>query len=214
MLARRILGSSSSSSSHFSSSTLRSSQLLIARHPVAQHRSPALHTSTSTTSPPPSCPSSPLLAKCWSQSLAAVSSQRTLPHARVYSTDSHDDFKPKIKVSGSEEEAEALIKEDISNNKVFLYMKGDPGFPQCGFSKQVVSILKYLDVDFASRNVLKDSHIRNRIKTFSDWPTIPQLYVNGEFVGGCDIVTNMFKEGELTDLFAANNIDFKVPQSE
>ncbi len=89
------------------------------------------------------------------------------------------------------------IKKDISSNKVFLYMKGTPDFPQCGFSAQVVQILTSLKVPFGSRNILAEPDVRQAIKDFSDWPTLPQLYVKGEFVGGCDIITEMYQSGEL-----------------
>ena len=92
------------------------------------------------------------------------------------------------------------IQKDIDTNRVMLYMKGTPEFPMCGFSKTVVDILKHLDVEFASVNVLEDMEIREGIKEFSDWPTIPQLYVSGEFVGGCDIAVEMFQSGELQTL--------------
>src|SRR6201997_489279 len=89
------------------------------------------------------------------------------------------------------------IKSDIGSNDVLLYMKGTPVFPQCGFSAAVVQMLSELGVKFKSVDVLKDSEIRQGIKEFSNWPTIPQLYVKGEFVGGCDIVKEMFEQGEL-----------------
>jgi len=89
------------------------------------------------------------------------------------------------------------IENDIKNNKVMLYMKGTPDDPQCGFSAQVISVLKTYDVPFETFNILEDEDIRQGIKEYSDWPTVPQLYVNGEFVGGCDIVTEMHSGGEL-----------------
>jgi monothiol glutaredoxin len=89
------------------------------------------------------------------------------------------------------------IKAKIDQNPVMLFMKGTPNFPQCGFSSAVVQILDYLGVDYGSENVLADPAVRQGIKDFSDWPTIPQLYVKGEFVGGCDIVREMFETGEL-----------------
>ena len=89
------------------------------------------------------------------------------------------------------------IKDSIGGHDVVLFMKGTPIFPQCGFSSQVVQILSYLGVQFKSVNVLDDDEVREGIKAYSDWPTIPQLYVKGEFVGGCDIVREMFEEGEL-----------------
>lgn len=91
-----------------------------------------------------------------------------------------------------------VIKEQVTKNKVMLYMKGSPDFPQCGFSANAISILRACGVDdIASANVLEDPEIRQGIKEYSNWPTIPQLYVNGEFVGGSDIVSEMYKSGEL-----------------
>ena len=92
------------------------------------------------------------------------------------------------------------INQDISSNDVVLYMKGSPVFPQCGFSAAVVQILSTLEVKFKGIDVLTDPSLRDGIKQFSDWPTIPQLYVKGEFVGGCDIVREMHEAGELADL--------------
>ena len=98
------------------------------------------------------------------------------------------------------------IRKDISDNDVVLFMKGTPVFPQCGFSSQVVQVLTYLGVKFKGVNVLEDMEIRQGIKDFSDWPTIPQLYVKGEFVGGCDIIREMFQDGELQQLLADKGI--------
>ena len=92
------------------------------------------------------------------------------------------------------------IQADITENPVMLYMKGNAMFPQCGFSARVVQILTHLGVPFQTANVLEDPELRDGIKQFSNWPTIPQLYVKGEFVGGCDIVTEMFQSGELATL--------------
>jgi monothiol glutaredoxin len=93
--------------------------------------------------------------------------------------------------------AHADIKAKIAANPVMLFMKGTPQFPQCGFSSVVVQILDHLGVEYGSLNVLESDDLRQGVKTFSDWPTIPQLYVKGEFVGGCDIVREMFEQGEL-----------------
>ncbi len=93
------------------------------------------------------------------------------------------------------------IQNDIKSNDVVLYMKGTKLFPQCGFSAVVVSILQKLNVDFLDVNVLADAEIRQGIKEFADWPTIPQLYYKGEFIGGCDIVREMYASGELQELF-------------
>ena len=94
------------------------------------------------------------------------------------------------------------IKNDITNNKVMLYMKGNKDMPMCGFSNQVVHILNQSGVTYEAKNVLEDDILRQAIKEFSDWPTIPQLYVNGEFIGGCDIITEMFQSGDLQDALA------------
>ena len=101
------------------------------------------------------------------------------------------------------------IQNIISGNEVVLFMKGTPDMPQCGFSMAVVNALKHLDVKFDGVNVLEDEEIRNGIKTFSDWPTIPQLYVKGEFIGGCDIVKEMFEKQELQALFDDKKINYK-----
>jgi monothiol glutaredoxin len=98
------------------------------------------------------------------------------------------------------------IKDNNSKDPVVLYMKGDPTFPQCGFSSTVVQILKHIGVNFQSYDVLQDENLREGIKSFSNWPTIPQLYVNNEFVGGCDIIREMFESGELKEYFTKNNI--------
>ena len=98
------------------------------------------------------------------------------------------------------------IKDDITGNDVVLYMKGSPVFPQCGFSAAVVQILTHLGVKFKAVNVLADAEVRQGIKEFSNWPTIPQLYVKGEFVGGCDIIREMFKTGELQEMMQTKGI--------
>ena len=98
------------------------------------------------------------------------------------------------------------IKSEIDASPVTLFMKGTPVFPQCGFSARVVQILSHMGVPFRGVNVLEDAEIREGIKAFSNWPTIPQLYVKGEFVGGCDIVTEMFQSGELATLMSENGV--------
>ncbi|MEM9412826.1 MAG: Grx4 family monothiol glutaredoxin [Planctomycetota bacterium] len=97
------------------------------------------------------------------------------------------------------------IQSDLDTNRVMLYMKGAPEFPMCGFSSQVVQVLKQLDIEFGSADVLQDMELRQGIKDFSDWPTLPQLYVDGNFVGGCDIVLELFESGELQRLIQTNN---------
>ena len=100
-------------------------------------------------------------------------------------------------------DAKSRIDEIVKNNQVVLFMKGTPLFPQCGFSSRAVTILEHLDTPFESVDVLQDPEIRNGIKEYSDWPTIPQLYVKGEFVGGSDIMLEMFESGELQQLVNA-----------
>jgi monothiol glutaredoxin len=102
------------------------------------------------------------------------------------------------------------IQSEIDQNSVFLYMKGTPMFPQCGFSARVVQILSHLGVPFGSANVLEEQELREGIKEFSQWPTVPQLYVRGEFVGGCDIVTEMFQSGELETFLAEKGVEHKA----
>ena len=102
-----------------------------------------------------------------------------------------------------------LIKNEIDSNEVCLFMKGTPDAPQCGFSMAVSNLLKILEVKFKGFNVLENQEVRQGIKEFSDWPTIPQLYVKKEFVGGCDIVKEMYENGELAKLLETKNINFK-----
>jgi monothiol glutaredoxin len=104
--------------------------------------------------------------------------------------------------------AETQIKETVTNNDVVLFMKGTKSMPQCGFSSRVAGVLNFMGVDFSDVNVLADEEMRQGIKDYSDWPTIPQLYVKGEFVGGCDIITEMTLSGELDTLFADNGVAF------
>ena len=103
-----------------------------------------------------------------------------------------------------------LIQTHIDNNEVCLFMKGTPDAPQCGFSMAVSNMLKILEVNFQGVNVLEDQNVREGIKTFSDWPTIPQLYIQKEFVGGCDIVKEMYETGELAKLLETKGISFKA----
>lgn len=104
--------------------------------------------------------------------------------------------------------AHDTIKQTVTSNDVVLFMKGTKMMPQCGFSSRVAGVLNFMGVEFADVNVLADADIRQGIKDFSDWPTIPQLYVKGEFVGGCDIITEMTLSGELDTLFADKGIAF------
>ena len=99
-----------------------------------------------------------------------------------------------------------FIDNEVKSNDVVLFMKGTPQFPMCGFSGQVVQILDYLGVPYKGLNVLENEDLRNGIKSYSNWPTIPQLYVKGEFVGGCDIIREMFQSGELKTLMAEQGL--------
>ena len=103
-----------------------------------------------------------------------------------------------------------LISKEIEANEVCLFMKGTPDAPQCGFSMAVTNILKLLEINFKSVNVLENQSVREGIKVYSDWPTIPQLYVKNEFIGGCDIIKEMYENGELAKLLETKGINFKA----
>jgi len=105
-------------------------------------------------------------------------------------------------------DAKTRIQETVTSSDVVLYMKGSRDMPQCGFSSRVAGVLNFMGVEFTDVNVLADEDIRQGIKDYSEWPTIPQLYVKGEFVGGCDIITEMTLSGELDQLFAQNGVTF------
>ena len=111
----------------------------------------------------------------------------------------------------SDHPANERIQQEIDDQDVVLFMKGTPVFPQCGFSAAVIQALTLLGVQFKSVDVLSDPQIREGIKAFSDWPTIPQLYVKGEFVGGCDIIREMFENGELKQVFADKGVQTQEP---
>ena len=108
-----------------------------------------------------------------------------------------------------DQQTKELITNEINNNEVCLFMKGTPELPQCGFSMTVTNILKILEVNFKGINVLDNQNIREGIKTYSEWPTIPQLYIKNEFVGGCDIIKEMYESGELAKYLKNKNIKFK-----
>mmetsp|Transcript_20683 Transcript_20683/g.40039 ORF Transcript_20683/g.40039 Transcript_20683/m.40039 type:complete len:118 (+) Transcript_20683:195-548(+) len=99
-----------------------------------------------------------------------------------------------------------LIAKDVKENPLMIYMKGSPNMPQCGFSKTVVDIIRHMGYDFRARNVLSNDLLRQGIKEYSDWPTVPQVYVKGEFVGGCDIMIEMFKDGSLEELLDESGV--------
>jgi len=119
--------------------------------------------------------------------------------SRGFAAESDDDFKPKVHATGGDE-VQAAIAQDVKENRVLLYMKGTPSAPRCGFSNMAVQILNFHNADFASRDVLASEELRNGIKEFTSWPTIPQVFIDGEFVGGCDILRQMHSDGELEKL--------------
>ena len=113
----------------------------------------------------------------------------------------------------SEQEIHDWLRKQVASNDVVLFMKGTKQFPQCGFSGQLTQILGYLGVEYHDVNVLDDLSVRDGIKSFTNWPTIPQLYVKGEFVGGCDIIREMFQDGELQELLTSKGVNYdKKPQ--
>ncbi|OQR84641.1 monothiol glutaredoxin-5, mitochondrial precursor [Achlya hypogyna] len=142
-----------------------------------------------------------MLARLATRSLPAARALRMTTSVRFFS-ESHDDFKPKYHAAASAEPDDVLklIQSHVDTYPIMLYMKGTPSSPQCGFSRQVVQILHAQGISFDSVNVLDHPEIREGVKEFSQWPTIPQLFVKGEFVGGCDIITDMHKSGELAEL--------------
>ena len=138
-----------------------------------------------------------------SRCIATLAARRPLPLAaagrRLMSDGTHDDFKPKVKRAYADEEAgvHAQIEKDIAEHDVVVYMKGVPDAPMCGFSNAVVQVMKAEKAEFVGFNVLADPDLREGIKSFSAWPTIPQVYIKGEFIGGCDTTVEMYKSGEL-----------------
>ncbi|MCP1170203.1 Grx4 family monothiol glutaredoxin [Limimaricola litoreus] len=111
-------------------------------------------------------------------------------------------------------DAKARIDEIVKSNDVVLFMKGTKTMPQCGFSSRVAGVLNFMNLEFRDVNVLEDNEIRQGVKDYSDWPTIPQLYVKGEFVGGCDIITEMTLSGELDQMFEQNGVAFDKDAAE
>ena len=109
-----------------------------------------------------------------------------------------------------ENEISQNIKKMITDNEVVLFMKGDPDFPQCGFSANVVGILNHFNVKYKSYNVLQDNDLRQGIKDYSDWPTVPQIYIKNQFIGGCDILNEMMQNNEIEDLFKENGINYSI----
>ncbi|XP_021829046.1 monothiol glutaredoxin-S15, mitochondrial-like isoform X2 [Prunus avium] len=114
-------------------------------------------------------------------------------------SDTHDDFKPANKFDGSGLSLKELVEQDVKDNPVMLYMKGVPEVPQCGFSSLAVRVLKQYAVPLSARNILEDPELKTAVKAFSHWPTFPQIFIKGEFIGGSDIILNMHQSGELKE---------------
>lgn len=137
----------------------------------------------------------------------AVRPTRAFTRTFTSSPDSHDDFKPKKKtIPDDMNEVLKVIEDQVKKNPVILYMKGTPSKPQCGFSGQAVRILNAIGVPFSFVNILEYPAVREGVKLYSEWPTLPQLYVAGEFVGGCDIMTTMYNSGDLQKLFESHKL--------
>ncbi|KAI3505975.1 hypothetical protein L1887_28328 [Cichorium endivia] len=135
----------------------------------------------------------------------ALASGSLYHHGMGFSTtlpndpDTHDDFKPTNKLEKSGVTLKDIIEQDVKDNPVMVYMKGDPNRPLCGFSSLAVKILQEYRVPISSRNILEDIELKNAVKAFSTWPTFPQIFINGEFIGGSDIILDMHKKGELEE---------------
>lgn len=113
--------------------------------------------------------------------------------------DTHEDFRPTNKVEGGDISLKDVVEQDVKENPVMIYMKGVPEFPQCGFSSLAVRVLKQYDVPLSARNILEDAELKNAVKAFSHWPTFPQIFIKGEFIGGSDIILNLHQTGELKE---------------
>lgn len=113
--------------------------------------------------------------------------------------DTHEDFRPTSKIDNSDISLQDLVQKDVKENPVMLYMKGVPEAPRCGFSSLAVRVLQEYSVPIGARNILEDPELKNAVKSFSHWPTFPQIFINGEFVGGSDIILNMHQNGELKE---------------
>ena len=152
------------------------------------------------------------LSSVGSSRSVVVSARAQLPINSHYSQSrnfsSHDDFAPQKKEIDTDTDAiHNLIDSHVKGNRIMLYMKGSPAQPMCGFSATVVGILKSSGADFASVNVLDYPEVREGVKKYAQWPTIPQLYVDGEFIGGCDIITELDQSGELKEMLSSSNSD-------
>ncbi|KAK2974366.1 hypothetical protein RJ640_021222 [Escallonia rubra] len=114
--------------------------------------------------------------------------------------DTHEDFQPTNKLESSGLSLKDIVEQDVKDNSVMIYMKGEPALPRCGFSSLAVKVLREYKVPLAARNILEDPELKGAVKAFSNWPTFPQIFIKGEFVGGSDIILNMHKTGELKEM--------------
>ncbi|KAK1414296.1 hypothetical protein QVD17_30040 [Tagetes erecta] len=141
----------------------------------------------------------------------ASASGSFLQHGMRFSTsvpndpDTHDDFKPTNKLDNSDITLKDIVEQDVKDNRVMIYMKGDPEQPRCGFSSLAVRVLSEYRVPIHSRNILEDPELKNAVKSYSMWPTFPQIFINGEFIGGSDIILSMHQNGELKEKLKANS---------
>ncbi|XP_074347717.1 monothiol glutaredoxin-S15, mitochondrial [Apium graveolens] len=135
----------------------------------------------------------------------SLASRSTYLHGMQFSTsvpndpDTHDDFKPKNKLENADISVKDIVEQDVKDNPVMLYMKGDPEIPRCGFSSLAVRVLQEYRIPIASRNILEDPELKLAVRDFSHWPTFPQIFIKGEFIGGSDIILNMHQNGELKE---------------
>ncbi|ONK59502.1 uncharacterized protein A4U43_C08F7090 [Asparagus officinalis] len=133
--------------------------------------------------------------------------QQGLRYSTAGDSDTHDDFKPTSKIERSGVSLQDVVKQDVVKNPVVIYMKGVPDAPRCGFSALAVKILQQYNVPITPRNILENPRLKEGVKAFSNWPTFPQVFIKGEFVGGSDIVLNMHQQGQLRELLADINAD-------
>eukprot|EP00252_Welwitschia_mirabilis_P018220 TRINITY_DN404_c0_g1_i2.p1 TRINITY_DN404_c0_g1~~TRINITY_DN404_c0_g1_i2.p1 ORF type:complete len:169 (+),score=39.42 TRINITY_DN404_c0_g1_i2:153-659(+) len=124
-------------------------------------------------------------------------------------SDSHSDFKPINKAPNEVPSAREVVEKDVKENSVMIYMKGVPDAPRCGFSALAVSVLKQHGIPFSARNILEDSDLKQSVKSFSNWPTFPQIFINGDFVGGSDILLELHKSGELKKMLDTNTVELE-----
>ncbi|CDO98117.1 unnamed protein product [Coffea canephora] len=141
----------------------------------------------------PAAQSSAIASGCFYRSATCYST--TVPH----DPDTHEDFIPTSKLEGSGLSLNKIVEQDVNENPVMIYMKGVPDLPRCGFSSLAVRVLQEYSVPISARNILEDPELKNAVKAFSNWPTFPQIFIHGEFIGGSDIILNMHQTGELRE---------------